>query len=210
MDLFTVMGLNSDLYLDTLGNSYYFRRKEVLGKLESMWESDPIITAMLALGITRGSYFEIGCANGWRMDVLNREFNMSVSGIEPSIAAKGNREYIITGTADKIPLYSTEVDVVAFAYVLYTVDRSDLFKIASEADRILRDSGHMIVYDFYSEIPAVRQNPDCKDILTCKTDYGGMFRWHPCYREVYSKVQREPDNPNSHPVVVNVFQKQLF
>ena len=200
---------NSVRYFNGVGDAYYLRRKDVLKKLKDIWDSDPIITAMQSLGITKGSYLEIGCANGWRMEVLRREFGMDCHGVEPSNEASFGRKNIREGTADNLPFFE-EFDVVSVAYVLYMVDRDDLFKIAYEGDRVLKDGGHMIVYDFYSTVPKLKENPDCKDILTCKADYGGMFRWHPCYREVYSKVQREPDNPNSHPVVVNVFQKQLF
>ena len=200
---------NSERYLNGVGDAYYLRRKEVLKNLKKIWESDPIIVAMQSLGVTKGSYLEIGCADGWRLDVLRREFGMDCWGIEPSNEAAFGRQNIREGTADDLPFFE-EFDVVSFAYMLYAVDRSDLFKIAFEGDRVLKDGGHMVVYDFYSNVPKLKENPDCKEMLTCKADYGGMFRWHPCYYEKYEKVQHEPDNPKSHPVIVNVFQKQLF
>src|SRR5574343_256022 len=142
------------------------------------------------------------------MDVLKREFGMDCWGIEPSIEAGKGKETIKVGTADNIP-FSDDYDVVALAYFLYAADRSDLFKIACEADRVLKDGGYMIVYDFYSLEPRVKENPDCNEILTCKADYGGMFRWHPCYLDVYTKIQNEPHNQKMQPVVVNVFKKQM-
>jgi len=63
------------------------------------------------------------------------------------------------GTADVIPFQDKSFDIVIFGFCLYLCDRDDLFKIAAEADRVLKTPGWLLIKDFYSHQSADLPNP---------------------------------------------------
>ena len=70
---------------------------------------------------------------------------MECYGIEPSFKAVETActsgVNAVQGTADRLPYRDGLFDVVVFGFCLYLCDREDLFRIASEADRVLNDQG---------------------------------------------------------------------
>ena len=83
------------------------------------------------------------------------------------------------GTADRLPYRDGLFDVVVFGFCLYLCDREDLFRIASEADRVLNDQGWLIIHDFYSPVPTRRDYHHKTGIYSYKMDYKTLFEWHP-------------------------------
>ena len=190
---------NKELYLnDGVGDRYFLRRKSVLDEMTKEYQSDPVYIAVKALGL-KGSYLEIGCSNGWRLDVLG----LDGYGIDPSREAICGNERLRYGTADDLPFSGHSFDIVCFGFCLYAVDNNDLFKIAYEADRVLRE--YIIIYDFIVDGYVYKPNPDCPEITTCKMDYSKMFEWHPNYSKIYSR--RHSQVLGQGEVEVSVFKK---
>ena len=64
-------------------------------------------------------------------------------GVSKGISAK-------IGTADQLDFEDKYFDFVIFWFCLYLCDRDDLFQIAKETDRVIKNEGFIIVLDFYN------------------------------------------------------------
>jgi ubiquinone/menaquinone biosynthesis C-methylase UbiE len=75
------------------------------------------------------------------------------------------------GTADVLPFDDNSYNIVIFGFCLYLCDREDLFRIASTADRVLRDSGWLFILDFFSPLPCAKTYHHRPGVLSYKMDY---------------------------------------
>jgi len=128
---------------------------------------------------------EVGASNGLRLGHVQRELGMDVAGIEPSSAAVAEARMagldVQVGTAENMPFEDDTFDIVVFGFCLYLCDPSDLFRIAAEADRVLKQTGWVVIQDFYAEVPAVRPYHHIEGVYSRKMDYRTLFSWHPDY-----------------------------
>lgn len=158
---------------------------------------------------------EIGCGDGTRLAWLKNNMNADCYGIEPSAQAvtdactKGIN--VQQGTADDLPFENQSFDIVIFGFCLYLCDRDDLFCIASEAARVLRSSGWLMIMDFYSPVPRERTYQHCPGVQSYKMDYRTLFTWHPDYECMTHKIRHHAevgytDDPDEW-VAVSVLRK---
>ena len=85
------------------------------------------------------------------------------------------------GTADQLPFADKSFDVVIFGFCLNLCDRDDLFKIAAEADRVLKNPGWLLLKDFYSPTPLAREYHHKASVYSYTMDYKILFTWNPDY-----------------------------
>jgi ubiquinone/menaquinone biosynthesis C-methylase UbiE len=126
-------------------------------------DDDTIITVLKEYEVRPASVLEIGCNYGYRLDAISSLYPNSktvVRGIEPSGLAidQGRKLYpqvdFVNGTADDMSVFETSsVDLLIIGFVLYVVDREILFRVVAESDRVLKDSGVLMILDFFSEKP---------------------------------------------------------
>jgi SAM-dependent methyltransferase len=167
-----------DVFLNGEGDQWYRRNKnaEVL--------QDPLLL-FLRQCVGPGSLLEIGCSSGARLKELSSISGLSVSGIEPSAEAvqlaRNEGLDVRQGTAEKLDFDSGSFDWVVFGFCLYLCDRVDLFRIAAEADRILKDGGRVIIYDFDPGVPCLNTYCHFEGVTSFKMDYAQMFLWNPAY-----------------------------
>jgi len=137
---------------------------------------------------------EIGCSSGKRLNQIKKAFIADCWGIDPSSQAieAGKKKYLEislnVGTADSLPYVDNSFDTIIFGCCLYLCDRKDLFKIAYEADRCLKNEGTLIVKDFYPTFPYKNKYLHFEGIYSYKMDYSKMFSWNPSYAEVANVV----------------------
>ena len=107
------------------------------------------------------------------------------TGIEPSKKAVNEAKQkglnVVEGTADNLPFQDNSFDIVIFGFCLYLCDREDLFRIAYEADRVLKNPGWLIIHDFFSIYPTKNPYHHVPGMFSYKMDYKTMFTWHPAY-----------------------------
>lgn len=133
----------------------------------------------------------MGCGNGKRLKEL-QTLGYEVSGIDPSKIAvedalkKGVLARI--GTADELPFIDNSFDILVFGFCLYLCDREDLFKIAAEANRVLKSPGNLFILDFYSKNEIANDYHHLDEIKSYKMDYRKLFDWHPNYSLVKQVV----------------------
>jgi ubiquinone/menaquinone biosynthesis C-methylase UbiE len=136
---------------------------------------------------------EVGCGDGTRLAWLKNNLNADCYGIEPSAqavaAACAKGINVQQGTADILPFDSQRFDLVIFGFCLYLCDREDLFRIASEADRVLHTPGWLMIMDFYSPVPQARTYHHRPSVQSYKMDYCSLFTWHPDYACMTHKVR---------------------
>lgn len=178
---------------------------------------DKIVEFLKALELSPKKVLEIGCSNGSRLNDINRIFNAECYGIDPSKAAidSGRKNFpnifIELGTADKLSFEDSYFDLIIFGFCLYLCDRKDLFKIAYEADRCLKDQGAIIIYDFYPPFPYKNRYTYHNDIYSFKMNYSKMFKWNPYYSEIANEVFshygfRHRDEPDEK-ICITIIQK---
>ena len=190
------------IFQDFEGDQWYLRNKEKLEKKSLQSDSIiPLVQQILPYVESNAKVLEIGCSSGYRLEWIKNKFGLDVYGIEPSRLAveEGQKKglKILQGTADTLPYENVFFDILIFGFCLYLCDKDDLFKIAYEADRVLKQKSFLIIYDFYSK--SSRQNPykHKEGVFTHKMDYTSLFTWHPYYTLFYHEVRdfHQEDSP---------------
>lgn len=177
------MTSQKDSFLETEGDGYFTRNA---GKLVPR-RDDPVVEAILRLGLTATAALEIGAANGHRLVALHDRLGCTGAGIDPSAAAieAGRAAFpqcdLRVGTADVLPFADAAFDLVLFGFCLYLVDPSLHFRAVAEADRVLRDGGHLVIVDFLPPFPYANPYVHVPGLKASKHAYARMFTAHPGY-----------------------------
>lgn len=170
-------------FLESEGDAWFKRNVEVLTSLESDFVFEVLKTAKLK----PRNVLEIGCSNGWRLNMISKLGADRCCGVEPGEAAveDGNARYkgleLVVGTADDLPFNDDSFDLVIIGCCLYLCDPSQLFKISSEVDRVLQDRGFIVLVDFCPPTPYSNRYSHYNGIKAYKMDYSKLFLWHPHY-----------------------------
>lgn len=72
-------------------------------------------------------------------------------------------------------------DIVMFGFCFYCMDRKYLHRAVSEADRVLKNGGFLLIDDFYTSAAYKRPNKHDHNLFTYKYDYAKLFLSGPCY-----------------------------
>jgi ubiquinone/menaquinone biosynthesis C-methylase UbiE len=176
-----------DIFLQSEGNAW-FKRNAVAAPTRGLPESDPLLAEIRNLSgvsLSNAKILEIGCSDGVRLQWLNENLGCDCRGLEPSAeavdAARARGVLAQQGTAEELPYHDQMFDIVMFGFCLYLCDREDLFRIACEADRVLKDPGWLLILDFYSPTPAKREYHHVRGLFSYKMDYRSLFTWNPAY-----------------------------
>ena len=185
-----------EIFLQSEGNAWFTRNHlSVAGR--KLPDDDALLRELLDfLPISAGGglkVLEVGCGDGTRLAWLKNHLNADCYGVEPSeqavAAARTKGVNALQGTADALSFDNQSFDIVIFGFCLYLCDREDLFRIASEADRVLRLPGWLMIMDFYSPIPRARTYHHRPGVQSYKMDYRTLFTWHPDYECMTHKVR---------------------
>ena len=174
------------LFLESEGNAWFERNREKRKNFVYP-DDDRILLEILNLQNLpeQANILEVGCAGGERLSWLESSKQYKCQGIEPSsnavLSACSSGADVVQGTADSLPFEDESFDVLIFGFCLYLCDRTDLFKIAFEADRVLKAPGWIIIEDFFSEKPKSNPYHHYEGLTSFKMDYRRLFTWHPWY-----------------------------
>ena len=176
-----------DIFLQTEGDAWFTRNQlSVAGR--KLPDDDALLQEILGFrpkGAEEGplKVLEIGCGDGTRLEWIKNNLHADCFGIEPSAqavaAACAKGVSAQQGTADLLPFESQTFDIVMFGFCLYLCDREDLFRIASEADRVLRSPGWLLIKDFFSPTARAKIYHHRPGVQSFKMDYRTLFTWHP-------------------------------
>lgn len=185
-----------DVFLESEGDAWFSRNVGALGA-RNLPDSDSVLIEILALpaaDIGRDTrILEIGCGDGTRLNWLRENRGFLCHGVEPSAraveVAKGRGIDAHQGTAESLPFEDAQFDIVVFGFCLYLCDRADLFRIASEADRVLKNPGWLVILDFFSPTPLKRTYHHRSGLFSHKMDCRTLFTWNPAYTCYTQKVR---------------------
>jgi len=177
------------VFLDGEGDAWFHRNLLQSSEQVELWKArEPLggLLADLPLAMGEGvSVLEVGCGQGLRLEHLRNEKGWHVAGIDPSeaaveaVRALGLEAHV--ATADVLPVACQSVDLLIYGFCLYLCDRSDLFRIAAEAHRVLKPSSWLAIVDFWSPHPLCNPYHHKPGTYSHKGDLPAMFSWHPSY-----------------------------
>ena len=181
----------ADIFLESEGNAWFWRNRLKLGRFDSV--SDLIEYN----GLRPTNVLEIGCANGWRLAKLRDKYGCDVFGMDPSREACRDavvRQVAVRqSTAESIPAQSDWFDLIIYGFCLYLTDPQDWFRIVFEADRVLKDGGHIIIHDFEAISPHARRYEHRDGVLSYHVDWSKLWLGHPGYHLVHRTFSTQHD-----------------
>jgi len=178
-----------NIFLQSEGDAWFERNHQAIDGRD-YGKDDIVILKVLEISeqykeVENLKILEIGCGEARRLAWLAEHMKCDVYGIEPSM--KAVQQACLhgvdarQGTADVLPFDSASFDILIFGFSLYLCDQEDLFKIAAEADRVLKPDAWLLIQDFYSKIPIKREYHHKHGLYSTKMDYQSLFVWHPAY-----------------------------
>ncbi len=146
---------------------------------------------------------EIGSSNGVRLETICSDLGAAGMGVEPSpIAVKSGNDRIkktakvelVVGAGDKLPCEDASFDLVYFAFCLYLFDRNTLMQSLSEADRVLKPGGFLVITDFDPGFQHKKPYVHFQGLFSYKQDYASFYAQSGLYYSVgkHSFSHREP------------------
>ena len=144
--------MQKEIFLKIEWSNWYDRNKNHLNT--GALENDKIIQYFKKNIDKNNTTLEIWCANWWRINALKNEVWWSYYWIEPWKKAIEEWKNLFPNidlyqwTADMLPYENDYFDNVIIWFCLYVCDRDDLFKIAYEVDRVLKNWWNIIILDF--------------------------------------------------------------
>lgn len=187
------------IFLASEGDSYFERNRPSLAATAERIANDAMLNLLEELEVRPTAVLEIGCSNGWRLEAIRRKHGARCCGVDPSgVAIQHGREAfpdieLQIATADALPFADFTFDLVMLGFCLYLCDRKDLFRIACEVDRMLRESGHLVILDFHTQRPYRNSYAHHAGLYAYKMNYARMFTWNPAYVERSQRVFNESD-----------------
>ena len=192
--------MQKKIFLDFEGDNFFERNK-------AKWfnEKDLIIKKITQLNNKKKIHnlLEIGCGDGWRLNLINKKTKINCYGIDPSKKAVKNinnkKLKIFRGTADKLNFKSIKFDVVVFGFCLYLVDIQDLNKVVHETDKVLKKNSIIVIYDFHSNNSKILDYKHNKNVKIHMYDFSKMFLGYPQYKLIEKKIfdMRKNSSKNS-------------
>jgi len=172
------------------GDNFYRRNKVDLQK--KLTQQDPIIDLIDEYSLQPESILDLGCADGWRLTRMREKYGAVCAGVdvsEEAINAGINRDSELDlrkSTLASLPFGNAHFDLIIISYVFCWVSRDSIFTACSEADRVLADSGVIIVSDFSPDIPCKRHyhHAPTHPIYTFKQNYSEIFTSTNIYKEL--------------------------
>ncbi|MDA8141185.1 MAG: class I SAM-dependent methyltransferase [Desulfobacteraceae bacterium] len=183
-----------EIFLQSEGDAWFERNRQKVANRDYQ-KDDPMAAAILEISTTASTQnkdlhiLEVGCGSGGRLAWLANTLRCKVYGIDPSAkaieqAVKNDIEAKV-GTAEVLPFESSSMDILVFGFCLSLCDQQDLFRIAMEADRVLKPDSWIVIHDFFAPTPIKNEYHHRRGMYSYKMDYRSLFAWHPyysCYR----------------------------
>ncbi|MEL6287331.1 MAG: class I SAM-dependent methyltransferase [Pseudomonadota bacterium] len=181
-------------YLDGEGDRWFDRNAAHLQR-----EGDVLFESIVATGKQYRSILEIGCSNGYRLEMLHKALGAKCAGVDPSSAAieAGKADYpaldLHVSTADTLLFGDASFDLVIFGYCFCLIDPALHFRAVAEADRVLEDGGLLAIGDFMPPRPYHNTYAHKEGMKTYKMEVAAYFLGSP----IYNLLHRQLKNPST-------------
>ena len=182
----------TEKFIEKEADEWFLRNKLILNKNLKGVYNIPI--NMIINILKKGDFIlEIGCSNGRNLNEIFLKTEGNCFGIDPSNIAilEGKKMFpkinLNFGIANDLNFENQKFDVVWFGFCMYLIDRSLLMKAVSEADRVLKENGFLVITDFDPIYPFRNKYLDMDQIHSYKADYSKLFLGNPSYSLVEKK-----------------------
>lgn len=164
---------------------------------------------------------EIGCSSGAKLECICHELGASGVGIEPSVVAVevGNKRKkiadvsLFVGTGDRLAFEENKFDLVYFSFCLYLFDRRTLMQAISEADRVLRPGGFLVITDFDPGNIYKRPYSHTQGVFSYKQDYSDFYLKSSLYylagKHCFSHENRFFDELHNERISTSILYKEI-
>jgi ubiquinone/menaquinone biosynthesis C-methylase UbiE len=177
-----MMGTQAQAFLNGEGQAWLKRNEHKLNLTD-----DPVLDSIKANLLHPKTVLEIGCANGWRLVELEKQYQCQCLGIDPAVTSSPPNSKVVLhrGTADDLWSFKDgSIDLLIYGFCLYLCDPQDYFTIAREGDRVLADGGYLVIYDFDMRTaigPYACHYKHKPGLLSYHMRWETLWAWHPAY-----------------------------
>ncbi len=192
--------LRDDLWWAGEGDAYWRRNRAVLTGENALAHDWPMRLIQL-YALDPRTVVEVGCAGGHRLAALSENGRRICIGLDASAEAiaDGRARYptleLHHGLATSLPFRDGLADLCILSYVLHWCSRESLLLVASEANRVLKPGGYMLLNDFAPDVPTRVPYKHREGLWTWKLPdaHSGIFLATGGYREV-ARLSYDHDN----------------
>lgn len=168
------------IFLQSEGDRWFARNRDHLERFDPA--GDLPMKLVDLYGIRPRNVLEIGAANGFRLAALQWRYGCRAVALECSAdaVADGRARYpsieFVHGGASSIAL-DDAFDLVIVNFVFHWIDRCNLLRAVAEIDRLLADSGFLVIGDFLPSAMTreVYHHLPEGGVYTYKQDYASVF-----------------------------------
>jgi len=180
-------------FLNGEADNFYSRNREALELQENSIAVESIARLLTPFKKEISEILEIGCSDGSKLRSICKKLDAIGYGVDPSEnainAGTVNKDdatniNLSVGTSSKLLFDDSKFDVVHFGFCLYLIDRASLFQSISEADRVLKPGGFLIIQDFDPGFRHKRPYAHLEGIFSYKNSYTDLFTSSGHYFEV--------------------------
>jgi len=178
-----------------------------------------IINLLKISKIKPKNILEIGCANGSKLNIYQKQLKPSVSyGIDLSDKAinHGIKKYkklkLLHLSSLNINKIKIKFDLIICGYFLDQLDRNEIFKQFDLIYKKLNKNGYLIIYDFDPLFRHTNNNIHHNNLLTFKMKYENFLEESGLFKIVYKNQLRIKSNKKykSNDVSIVLFKKIDF
>lgn len=213
----------NQIFSESEGDAWFNRNKNHIQNIDQVSDSQDIrytLDALTPFAPRINQILEIGCSNGVKLETVCSRLKAVGVGIEPSPEAvkAGNERNksanieLLVGTGEKLPCKDATFDLVYFAFCLYLFDRNALMQSLSEADRVLKPGGFLVITDFDPGFRHKRPYSHFSGLFSYKQDYASFYTQSGLYYLVgkHSFSHRSPifDDMPDERVSTNILYKE--
>lgn len=174
------------------GDNWFQRNAEALLRLKKEFKLDWPLRLIKKAGLNPRNVLEIGASNGWRLAAIHDLYHARCTALDPSrkALADGRVRYpnimFKRGVASALPFKDNEFNLIIISFVFHWIDRSRLLRSISEADRVLKQGGYLLVMDFLPDKPekVPYHHLSLGKVFTYKCDYAGLFTASGLYQHI--------------------------
>ena len=172
--------LQDRIFAEKESDAWFLRNRALLQRCDPA--ADVPMRMMELYQLTPRRVLEIGASNGYGLAAIHERYGARVVAVEPSTSSirDGRARFpnvrFVRGQADSIPLQET-FDLTIVSFVFHWIDRANFLQSMAEIDRLVEESGFLLIADFYPSGPVkvpYHHVPD-QGLYTYKLNYAEAF-----------------------------------
>jgi predicted TPR repeat methyltransferase len=162
---------------------------------------------------------EIGCQDGHR-EIIYKSLNKNIKyyGVDVSKKAikigKSYNRNIFNLSSLKIDKLNKKFDLIVLGFILYLMNREDIFKQMDVIYKCLSPNGHLIIQDFESNITHYNQYRNYKKIFTYKTNYSNLLKSSNLFllidKKIYVPRKKKEEKFKYNNRSISLYKKIIF